>query len=73
MDEQNNYPSLSIAATIDAPWIGGLEYIGLMTNFNWLSTLDATSAALHTCGSKWGFFINWLMCETNIKEFTVAQ
>lgn len=64
-DEQEKYPSLSIAATIDAPWIGGLEYMGLMTNFNWLSTLDATSALLHTCGpnedsSSFDKWVKWI-------------
>lgn len=42
------YLSLRIVATIDAPWMGGLEYIGLITNFSWLSTLLATSAFLQT-------------------------
>lgn len=44
----NKFLSRRITATIDAPWIGGLEYIGLITSFSWLSTLPATSAALHT-------------------------
>lgn len=44
-----NYLSFRIAATIDAPWIGGFEYMGLITSFNWLSTLPATSAVLQTC------------------------
>lgn len=43
------YLSLSMVATMDAPWMGGLEYIGLITNLSWLSTLDATSADLRTC------------------------
>lgn len=44
----NNYLSLRIVATIDAPWIGGFEYMGLITSFSWLSTLLATSAVLQT-------------------------
>lgn len=44
----NKFLSRRITATIDAPWIGGLEYIGLITSFSWLSTLPATSADLHT-------------------------
>lgn len=37
------YLSFRIVATIDAPWMGGFEYIGLITSFSWLSTLRATS------------------------------
>lgn len=37
-----------MVATIDAPWMGGLQYMGLITSFNWLSTLLATSAVLQT-------------------------
>lgn len=37
-----------MVATIEAPWMGGFEYMGLMTSFNWLSTLIATSALLQT-------------------------
>lgn len=39
-------------ATIDAPWMGGFENIGLITSLTWLSTLLATSAVLQTYNVK---------------------
>lgn len=45
------YLSFRTVATIDAPWMGGFEYMGLITSFSWLSTLLATSAFLQTCST----------------------
>lgn len=37
-----------IVAAMAAPWAGGLEYMGRITCFNWLSTRLATGALRHT-------------------------
>ena len=48
------YLSPRTVATIAAPCIGGLEYMGLMTSFSWLSARKDTASLLHTWQSKMG-------------------
>jgi hypothetical protein len=53
---QEYYLSLSIVATIEAPWRGGLEIMGLVTSLSWLSALPATSALPQT----WNMNFQWI-------------
>ena len=37
--------------TMSAPWIGGLEYMGLMMILSWEATRSASAASAHTTDS----------------------